>query len=102
MGTNMEPSELVEAVESTREEYAQLAQQYGDLLRCAFGAPRGSNNMLAALHCANELGPHLSMALRRYLDAVEILGVFYQDVHPSGGTEGGKMKERPSARALAN
>ena|SRR5215471_21724362 len=69
--------ELMEAVESTWEEYTQLAQEYGDFLRCAFRAPRGSSRMLAALHSANELGPHLSMVLRRYLDAVEILAAFY-------------------------
>src|SRR5215831_836519 len=77
MDWQTEGSELIEAVESAWEEYTQLTQEYGSFLRCAFGAPRGSSRMLAALQCANELGPHLSMVLRRYLDAMEILAAFY-------------------------
>ena len=100
MDWQTEGSELIEAVESAWEEYTQLTQEYGSFLRCAFGAPRGSSRMLAALQCANELGPHLSMVLRRYLDAMEILAAFYGDA--LAGSEGSHSRNGLPTALRAN
>jgi hypothetical protein len=76
----MNKTELRDAVEVTRKEYFKLTEQHERLLACAERAPEGSCVLLQALHCANDLGPHVALALRQYLDAVEILTVFYQHV----------------------
>jgi hypothetical protein len=66
-------------VRITHTEYLALAEQHEQLLGYAHRAPHGSSAILGALHCANELGPQVVLALCRYLDAVEILAVFYRD-----------------------
>lgn len=83
MGSKAQDTELLEAVKVTSTEYRALSEQYEQLLDYAKRA-HGSSAMVGALHCATELGTHVSMALRRYLDAVEILAVFYEDVYSAG------------------
>ena len=70
--------ELLQSVADTWQEYVGLTDQHAQLSRAAHRAPHGSGEMIQALRCANELGPHVMMALRRYLDAVEILTALYR------------------------
>lgn len=79
MRTQQQDTELREAVEVTRNEYIELAEQHEWLVANAQCAASGSAAMLQRLLLANELGPRVSIALRRYLDAVEILTVFYEN-----------------------
>jgi len=76
--------ELRHAVEVTRMEYAVLATQYERLMTCVHDAPFASNSMRRALRGAGELAPHVAMALRQYLDAVEVLTVFCHSTPPAG------------------
>ena len=87
MGAAEHEIELWEGAEVTGSEYRELAEQHEQFLRVAHRAPRGSEAMLKVLHSANALEPHLPMALRRYLDAIEILTVFYEDLssHEAAG-----------------
>jgi hypothetical protein len=73
--------ELRDAVEVTRNEYLELVEQHECLVANAQCDDRGSTGMLQSLLFSTELGPHVSMALRRYLDALETLTVFYQSIH---------------------
>jgi hypothetical protein len=80
MVTRQTDGELREAVEDTGKDYLELTQRHSQLLEIAHRAPDGSAAMVQALNSANQLGPHVMMALRRYLDAIEILTAFHQHV----------------------
>jgi hypothetical protein len=84
---NVHEHDLHDAVEASANEYRALAEQHEQLLMHAHRAPRASRDMVRALRYANELGPHVMMALRRYLDAIEILTVFYHSTGDSASEE---------------
>jgi hypothetical protein len=89
-------SELRRDVRITHTEYLALAEQHELLLGYAHRAPHGSSAILGALHRANELGPQVMLALRQYLDAVEILTVFYSANACSTATRS-RHKSTPAA-----
>jgi len=95
MGTNKHEAELREDVRAARAQYNAMAEQHERLLRYAHGAPCGSSDMLKALRCANALGPYISRALRRYLDTIEILSVFCEQVQSPDACVGGQVGDLP-------
>ena len=78
MGTKDTLGELMKAVSDAWREYAELADRHAQLFADAHSKAHGSEAMMQTLHYANEAGPQMMMALRRYLDALEILTAFYE------------------------
>jgi len=99
MGTKEREAELWEDVRLARTECVAIEEQHERLVQHAHGAPQGSPEMLQALRCATDLGPHVSMALRRYLDALEILTAFCEQIYPAKGKpRNGACRPSPLSR----
>jgi hypothetical protein len=92
-----EQTAALQDVRVAREEYMTIAEQHDQFLRRAEGASYGSAEMRNALRCANDLGPHVAMALRRYLDAIEVLTVFSEQARPANTSR--SVAQMPSATA---
>ena len=88
-------------VEAAKTEYQTLAEKYDRLVLFAGRSAIGSKSMVRALLCANDLAPHVAMALRRYHDAVEILAVFYQQVRSTREYDCGHRSNRCSGLTMA-